>query len=182
MKLSKTQKKDKSTKLAEELKSASGIFFASYQGLKFVDLASLREKLAPTKTRFRVERNTIVSHAVTGAGISQVPEAATLKGPTAIAILNDGDLVEAARVLAAFEKDFPALKLKACYSSNAWYNAGECKKLATLGTRTELLAKLLGNLYGCVSQAAAVTQAPIRDLAYALQALHDKKAAEAPAA
>ena len=181
MKLSKTQKKEKSTKLAEELKSASGIFFASYQGLKFVDLASLREKLAPAMTRFRVERNSIVSHAITGAGIKQNSETATLKGPTAIAIQNGGDLVEVARVLAAFGKNFPALKLNACYSSNAWYNAGECKKLATLGTRTELLSQLLGNLQGCISQAAAVTQAPIRDLAYVLQALHDKKAAETAA-
>jgi len=181
MKLTKAQKKDRSAKLAEELKSASGIFFASYQGLKFVNLAALREKLAPAKARFRVERNSIVFHALENAGIGKAPETATLKGPTAVALQKDGDLVEAARVMAAFEKEFPALKLKACYSSDAWYNADECKKLATLGTRTEVLCRLLGNLHGCISQTASVLQAPMRDLAFALQALHDKKTAEKPA-
>jgi large subunit ribosomal protein L10 len=128
-----------------------------------------------------VERNSIVFHALEGAGISKAPQAATLKGPTAVAVQQDGDLVEVARAMAAFEKEFPALKLKACYSSDAWYNAEDCKKLATLGTRTEVLGSLLGNLHGCISQAASVLQAPMRDLAYALQALHDKKTAEKPA-
>jgi len=40
----------------------------------------------------------------------------------------------------------------------------------------------VGNLYGCVSQSAAVLQAPIRDFAYVLEALRAKKAAETPTA
>ncbi|MFA5162736.1 MAG: 50S ribosomal protein L10 [Elusimicrobiales bacterium] len=182
MKLTKTQKKDKSAKLADELKSASGVFFASYQGLKFVELASLRAKLSPVSAKFRVERNSIMFHAVKGAGFPQSPETAMLKGPTALTLQKGGDLVEAARVLSACEKEFPALKLKACYSADTWYNAAECKKLATLGTRTETIAHLLGSLHGCISQAASVLQAPVRDLAFALEALRVKKSAETPAA
>ncbi|NLO90965.1 MAG: 50S ribosomal protein L10 [Elusimicrobia bacterium] len=178
MKVTKVQKKELSEKLAEELKQSRGIFFASYQGLRFQNLADLRSRLSSSNCRFRVVRNAIMSNAAKGAGIG-ASDAALFKGPLAVAIQKEGDIVSAAKVLSAFEKEFPALKLKACYSDKVWYNQNECKRLASLASRPELLGSLAGTLYGSVSQIASVLQAPMRDLAYALKAVGDKKGAAA---
>lgn len=171
--LSKEQKIDKSSKLAEEIKASEGLFFASYQGLKFVELAKLREKLGGVNAKFRVERNSVVHFALKNANVEGTPD--ILKGPTAITILKGGDIVEAAKVLAAFEKEFPALKVKAGYATKNWYSDADCKKLSTLGTRAETLSHLAGALYTSVSRIASVLQAPIRDLAFVLKALENKK-------
>jgi len=178
MKVTKVQKKELSEKLADELKQSSGIFFASYQGLKFQNMAALRARLSPANCRFQVVRNAIMSNAAKGAGIGAT-DATLFKGPLAVAIQKEGDIVSTAKVLSAFEKEFPALKLKACYSDKVWYNQNECKRLASLASRPELLGSLAGTLYGSVSQIASVLQAPMRDLAYALKAVGDKKGAAA---
>ena len=178
MKVTRVQKKELSEKLAAELKQSSGVFFASYQGLKFQNMTELRSRLSGAKCRFRVVRNAVVSNAVKGAGIG-ASEPALFKGPLAVAIQNGGEIVPAAKILAAFEKEFPALKLKACYSDSVWYNQNECKRLSSLASRPELLGSLAGALYSSVAQIAAVLQAPMRDLAYALKAVGDKKGAAA---
>ena len=104
MNLTKEQKKERSQSLAEEIKQSAGIFFTGYQGLKFTELAGLRASLSDAKCRFRIERNSILFHALKNAGVEGVDES-LLKGPTAIAILKeDGDVALAAKGLADFGK------------------------------------------------------------------------------
>ncbi|MCX5783005.1 MAG: 50S ribosomal protein L10 [Elusimicrobia bacterium] len=98
MNLTREQKKEKAKLLAEDFRSSSGVFFASYQGLKFKDIAVLRDKLTPAKCKFRVIRNTVMANALKGAEIS-APQATLLKGPTAVTIQNGGDIAVAAKVL-----------------------------------------------------------------------------------
>ena len=175
MNLTKKDKIKRSENLAEELKGASSIFFASYKGLKFQNMALIRSRLEPSKCCFRVIRNTIALNALRNMGAQKAPDAQILKGPTALAIQKDGDIVDAARALSGFEKEFPALKIKAGFSADKWYDAAQCKRLAGLGGRQQQLSMLAGSLYNCVALAANVLQAPIRDLAYVLKAVEDKK-------
>ncbi len=79
MNLTKEQKIERSQKLAEELKQSSGIFFAAYQGVKFTELAELRTNLSASKCKFRVERNSILAHALQQAGLQPADES-LLKG------------------------------------------------------------------------------------------------------
>ena len=104
MNLTKEQKKERSSSLASDIKEAAGIFFTAYQGCKFTELAGLRGKLADAKCKFRVERNSILEHALKQAGIEGV-DASLLKGPTAVAILKkDGDVALSAKGLPEFAK------------------------------------------------------------------------------
>jgi Ribosomal protein L10 len=175
MNLTKKQKEERSQNLAEELKHSAGIFFTAYQGLKFQDIAGLRANLSDAKCKFRVERNSILDFALKNAGVEGTDQS-LLKGPTAVAILKeDGDLSLSAKSLADFNKKNAALKIRAAYSNGTWYTEAQVKMLATLGSREENLSKLAGALYNSVAQSAQVLQAPIRDLAYVLQAVKDSK-------
>lgn len=172
MNLTKEQKKQKSQDLSSEITNSGTIFFTAYQGLKFVDMADLRVKLAPTGAKFRVERNTILDHAMRQAKIEGADEK-LFQGPTAVAI--GGDVAAVAKVLVDFQKNQAALKLRACYSDGTWYDEKQVKQLATIGTKEENLSKLAGALYNAVAQSAQVLQAPIRDFAYVIAALENKQ-------
>lgn len=173
MNLTKEQKKQKSLDLSAEITKGGTIFFTAYQGLKFVDMADLRSKLAPTGAKFRVERNAILDHAMRQAKIEGADEK-LFQGPTAVAI--GGDVAAVAKTLVDFQKTQAALKLRACYSEGTWFSEEQVKQLATIGTKEENLSKLAGALYNAVAQSAQVLQAPIRDFAYVIKALGDKQA------
>ena len=172
MNLTKDQKKQKSQDLASEITSTGTLFFTSYQGLKFVDMAELRATLAPTGAKFRVERNAIVEHAISQAKIEGA-DAKLFQGPTAIAV--GGDIAAVAKALVDFQKKNAALKLRACYSEGVWYDEAQVKQLSAIGTKEENLSKLAGALYNAVAQSAQVLQAPIRDFAYVIKALEEKQ-------
>lgn len=175
MNLTKEQKKERSQSLAQEIKQSAGIFFTAYQGLKFQDIASLRAQLTEAKCKFRVERNSILTHALREAGVEGVDEA-LLKGPTAIAILKEGgDVAMSAKSLADFGKTNEAFKIRAGFTDGTWYNESQVKVLATLGSREDNLSKLAGVMYNLVAQSAQVLQAPIRDFAYVIKAVEDSK-------
>jgi large subunit ribosomal protein L10 len=175
MKLTKDQKKQKSQELAKKLQEAAGVFFANYQGLKFNDASKLRKKLSGINCSFNVIRNSVVSHAIKNADIKHKPDDTVLRGPTAMALLTEGDIVAIAREFAAFAKEIPALKMKACFSDNKWYDKKECEALSKLLTRTQTLSHLASSLYTCTSKMASVLQAPMRDLAFVLKALESKR-------
>ena len=177
MKLTKNQKIEKSKALAEKLKSSPHLFFTEYQGLKFQELDELRAKLRPLHCRYAVIKNNLVRYALQNAGIDGAA-AELLEGPVGMVVSDSDDPVSPAKVLAAFAKQYPFLKIKAGLVGRRWMTPDECRKLSTLGSKPELLAKLAGALYSAVAQSAMVLQAPIRDMALVLRALEDKKKKE----
>ena len=182
MKLTKQQKIEQAKELAKLLGKSPNLYITQYQGLKFVELAQLRTKLKPFKCKYQVVKNSLIANALKEAGIPGSPDAKLLKGPIGIIVAPGTDPVSAAKTLVAFAKEFPLLKVKAGYVGDQWLNGSECAKLATIGSKPELLAKLAGTLYAAVAQSAGVLQAPIRDFVLVLAALEAKKKKEAPAA
>jgi large subunit ribosomal protein L10 len=177
MKQTKAQKFETSKTVAQALKKAPHLFFTEFQGLKFVELDELRAKLRPLKCRYAVVKNSLIRYALKDAGIDGV-DPKLLKGPVGMVVSDTDDPVAPAKVLAAFAKQFPLLKIKAAFVGAKWMTPSDCQKLSTLGSRPELLAKLAGTLYSAVSQSAGVLQAPIRDFVYVLAALEEKKKKE----
>jgi len=92
------------------------------------------------------------------------------------------DPVAPAKVLSAFAKQFPKLKLKAGLVSQKWMTPAECQYLSTLGSRKEMLGKAVSVLYNVISQPLAVMQAPARDVLMVVKALEQKKSESGVAA
>jgi large subunit ribosomal protein L10 len=174
MKLTKQQKKEISKQMAGVLKKAPHLYFTHYQGLKFLELAELRKKLKPLGCKYQVVKNSLVEYALKDSGISGSTEG-MLKGPVGLVVGEGTDPVAAVKVLATFAREFPKLKIRAGYVEGQWLDVSGCARLATLGTKPDLLAMLAGTLYSAVAQAAGVLQAPIRDLALTIKALEEKK-------
>lgn len=150
---------DKKAVVAEvsaEVAKAQTIVVAEYRGVAVVDLTKLRAKARASGVYLRVLKNTLVRRAV--ADTPFAPLAEQMTGPLIYGI--SADPVAAAKVLNDFAKANDKFALKAgAYAGKVLDKAG-VQALASIPSREELLAKLLG-----------VMQAPVSGFACALAAL-----------
>lgn len=161
---------DKKAVVAEvsaQVSNAQTIAVAEYRGIAVGDLTTLRAKARESGVYLRVLKNTLVRRAVAGTPFEGLT--AELTGPLIYGISTDP--VAAAKVLHDFAKGNDKIVLKAgSYAGNTLDKAG-VQALASIPSRDELLAKLLG-----------VMQAPVSGLAGALAALAKKREEEGAAA
>ncbi|MDD5656499.1 MAG: 50S ribosomal protein L10 [Elusimicrobia bacterium] len=181
MKLTRKEKVEKSKDIADKLKNSPHLFFTEYQGLKFKELDELRAKLRPLRCRYAVIKNSLIRHALKGAGIPAA-DVKLLKGPVGMVVSDLDDPVAPAKVLAAFAKQYPFLKVKAGLVSQKWMSPAECQTLSRLPSRPELIAKAVGMMYSVICQPVSLMQAPARDVLLVVKALEQKKKSQSGAA
>ncbi|HNS94091.1 MAG: 50S ribosomal protein L10 [Thauera sp.] len=161
---------DKKAVVAEvsaQVANAQTIAVAEYRGIAVGDLTALRAKARESGVYLRVLKNTLVRRAIAGTPFEGL--AADLTGPLIYGISTDP--VAAAKVLNDFAKGNDKIVLRAgSYAGNTLDKAG-VQALASIPSREELLAKLLG-----------VMQAPVSGFAGALAALAKKREEEGAAA
>lgn len=163
MRITKTDKKELSDKLGKEF-SAKDTFFATFNGMKFKDANGLRESLRPSKAKFKVMRNTIVSHALKSASLKP-GDATVATGPTAVVTMDDAnEITKVAKALLAFAKENPGVKWKGGFYEKNWLTPADIEKLSKIGSKTELLGQLAGTLYTAIAQ-----------INYVLEALKEQK-------
>ena len=151
MKLTKADKKNLATELSKEFK-AKDTFFASFNGLKFKDSNALRETLRPIKSRFKVMRNTVVTHALENAALKS-GDATLGKGPTAVVTIEDAnEITRVAKELINFAKTNPGVKWKGGFYEKNWLTPADMEKLSKIGSKPELLGQLAGTLYSSIAQ------------------------------
>ncbi len=163
MKINKTQKKELSDVLAKEF-AAKDSFIATFSGMKFKDANGLRNNLRPTKSKFKVVRNTIVAHALETAKLKS-GDVNLVKGPTAVVTLEDpNEITRVAKELMAFAKTNPGVVWKGGFYSKNWLFPADIEKLSKIGSKAELLSQLAGMLYNNIAQ-----------IRYVLDALKEQK-------
>jgi len=158
MKITKTQKKELAAELGKELASKDS-FIATFSGMKFKDANGLRDNLRPTKSKFKVIRNTIVAHALENAAL-KAEDATIANGPTAVVTLDDAnEITRVAKELMAFAKTNPGVKWKGGFSDKKWLSPSDIEKLSKVGSKPELLTQLAGTLYTSIAQIRWVLEA-----------------------
>lgn len=152
--------------VAVQVANAQSIAVAEYRGIPVGHLTVLRAKARESGVYLRVLKNTLVRRAIADTPFAGLAD--HLVGPLIYGISTDP--VAAAKVLNDFAKGNDKLVLKAgSYAGKTLDQAG-VKALASIPSRDELLATLLG-----------VMQAPVSGFACALAALAKKREEEAAA-
>ena len=160
--------------IANFLRDADAILLTEYRGLSVNQLARLRRSLRQSGAEYRVYKNTLMKIAVDAHGIAGLDS--LLKGPTAVAFVK-GDAVEVAKALRDATKEMPALVLKGGLLGTRVIDAKELTALADMPPKAQVLAEIAGLLEAPLSTLASLIEAPVRDIAYAIAALEDKRAA-----
>ncbi|GHU10407.1 50S ribosomal protein L10 [Betaproteobacteria bacterium] len=150
---------DKKAVVAEvsaQVANAQTIAVAEYRGVEVGDLTVLRKKAREAGVYLRVLKNTLVRRAIADTPFAGLSE--QLTGPLIYGISTDP--VAAAKVLNDFAKGNDKLTLRAGAYSGKVLNKEDIQALASIPSREELLARLVG-----------VMQAPISGFAVVLGAL-----------
>jgi large subunit ribosomal protein L10 len=167
MGLNLNDKKAIVAEVSAEVAKAQTLVVAEYRGIEVGDLTALRKKAREGGVYLRVLKNTLVRRAVVDTSFAGLAD--QMSGPLIYAF--SADAVAAAKVLQDFAKSNDKLVLKAgCFSGKVLDKAG-VQALASIPSREELLAKLLG-----------VMQAPVSGFVGAVAALAKKREQEAAAA
>jgi large subunit ribosomal protein L10 len=147
--------------IADRFSRSKSAVATDYRGLNVAEVTELRKQLRDAGVEYRVLKNSMTRRALAQLEISGFDD--YLTGPTALAFGAD-DPVLPAKILNDFAKRHKALELKGGIVEGKIVDAAGVVELATLPSREGLLSMLL-----------SVLQAPMRNLAYAVQQIADQK-------
>lgn len=154
---------DKQEMVAEVSKvavSAQSLVAAEYRGLSVGKMTELRSQARAAGVYMRVVKNTLARKALSGTVFENIGP--VLKGPLVLAFSKD-DPGAAARVIKAFAKDNDKLIATAVSLGGQLLPGKDLDKVASLPTREQALAMLMG-----------VMKAPIRNLVGVMNAVPSK--------
>lgn len=161
--------------LKERLQRATAVVLCEFRGLTVADVTAFRGGLRQEGLEFHVVKNTLLGLAAKDVGIQDL--APHLHGPTAI-LLGFDDVVAPARALMAFAKDHKEVAPKAGILEGRVISDDKIRALAALPSRDVLLGQVAAGMAAPMNQMVSLLQAPLRNLAYGLQALlRDREAA-----
>ncbi len=142
------EKKAVVAEVSAEIAKAQAIVVAEYRGLEVGNMTALRREARKSGVYLRVLKNTLARRAVDGTPFSGLSQ--HLVGPLVYGI--SPDPVATAKLMNDFAKGNEKLVIKAGAMPNAVISALEVKALASMPSRDELLAKLLGTMQAPVAQ------------------------------
>ena len=173
MSLNLEGKKEVVAEVAARLANAQSVVLAEYRGLEVGDMTQLRAKARASGVYLRVLKNTLARRAVTGTPFEKLSD--KMIGPLAYGISDDP--VAAAKVMHEFAKLNDKFVIKAGSLTNQVMTAKEVGSLASMPSREELIAKLMGTMQAPIVRFVQTLNELPTKLVRGLAAVRDQKQA-----
>jgi large subunit ribosomal protein L10 len=141
-------KKEVVAEVSQRLTKAQAIVLAEYRGLGVEQITALRKQARASGVYLRVLKNTLARRAVQGTPFEKLSD--QMVGPLAYGISDDP--IAAAKVLHTYAKANDKLVIKAGAMANQVLSAKEVGQLATMPSREQLLATLLGTMQAPIAK------------------------------
>ena len=175
MSLNLEGKKEVVAEVSERLAKAQTVVLAEYRGLPVEQITVLRSQARASGVYLRVLKNTLARRAVQGTPFEKLAD--QMVGPLAYGISEDP--VAAAKVLHTYAKTNDKLVIKGGAMANYVMNAKEIANLATMPSRDELLAKLMGTMQAPVTKFVQTLNEVPGKFVRTLAAVRDQKEKQA---
>ena len=171
MSLSLEQKQAVVSEFTARLSAAQAVIVAEYRGLEVEAVTSLRAKARKSGVYLRVLKNTLARRAVMSTPFEKL--SGQLSGPLMYGVAQDP--VAGAKVLAEFARENEFFVIKGGAMPNAVMSAAEVNALATMPSREELLARLVGTLQAPIAKLVRTMNEVPAKFVRALAAVRDAK-------
>lgn len=148
MSLNLDDKKAVVAEIGEQLATAQAVVVAEYRGVTVTSMTALRKKARESGVYLRVLKNTLARRAVADTPFAVL--AGQLTGPLAYGI--SADPVAVAKVLNDFAKANDKFVIKAGAMANFVMSPKDVTALATMPSRDELLAMLMGTMQAPIAK------------------------------
>jgi large subunit ribosomal protein L10 len=172
----KQNKIDAVAEITADLKGAEVYYFVDYRGLTFAEATELRKRLRKVDADLKIVKNTLGKIAAANAGVEGLDE--LMAGPTAIAYVH-GDPAKVAKTIQDFIKEKKKASIRGGKLQRSVLSASQVEALASLPSREQLIAQLVGAIASPLQGLANVLNGPIRGLVIVLAQVEEQKASAA---
>ncbi len=148
MSLNLQQKEAVVAEVAKQVAGAQAIILAENRGMPVAQMTQLRAKARASGVYFRVVKNTLVRRAVADTPFASLTD--RMVGPLAYGIGTDP--VAVAKVLSDFAKGNDKFVITAGAMPGQVMSAKEVAALASLPSREELIARLMGTMQAPIAK------------------------------
>ena len=146
-------KKQVVEEIKQKIEASKSVVFVDVNGLTVAEVSALRNKFREVGAEYKVYKNTLVRKAFNELGFDMFDS--DLNGPTAIAF--GADETSAAKSMIDAAKDYDSkVVIKSAFVDNAYVDKAGVKALASMPSREELVAKMLGSMQAPVANFAGV--------------------------
>jgi len=173
----RAQKQSTVADLTDKLQRTKGVVFVDYKGTKVKDAQKIRETSWAQGVDYEVIKKTLLKLAVASAQLEGKIDTDALKGNIAM-VTGYQDEVDTAKFAARFSKELESFKILGGLFEGKYIDAREVSALASLPSRVELLAKLVGTIQAPISGLVNVLAGNLRGLVQVLNAIKKTKPAE----
>lgn len=157
----------------DRISAAEAVVITDYRGLDVPAMADLRRQLRDAGGEYKVYKNTLTRFAAQELKLDLDD---VLVGPTALAFVDTrddgtpGDAVSLAKALCQYADSSSFLSIKGGVLDGQVLSPEDVTALSKLGTRTEILAEIVGLLEAPLAEMAALLEAPLVEMAGLLDA------------
>lgn len=175
MAVTRQKKEETVAQLQETLGNLKLMVMTDYRGLTVPEITELRGKLRESGVSYAVTKNTLLRIAAKNTPNLQDIDPSAFTGPMALAISTE-DEVEPARVVFQYAKQHDALEIVGAVTGEGrLLTPAEVKALATLPTREQLIAQVVGTIAAPLTGLVGVMGANVRGIVTVLNAIKETK-------
>jgi large subunit ribosomal protein L10 len=174
MALKKAKKQAIIKQLTDAFGRAKAVVFTSYNGVSANDVNELRRKFRAQDSEYVVAKKTLLDIALRQSNFEGI-QARTLAGEVAVAF-GYSDEVAPAKILKEFTVTHEQMHVAGGILEGRFIAADQVRALASLPSKQELYARVVGTLQAPVSGFVNVLVGNLRGLVTVLKAIEDQKA------
>ncbi len=173
--MNRNEKLDIIAQVKELLENSTAIYLTDYSGISVEDINGIRNEFRKENVKYKVIKNTMFKRAIDEVG-KYDKLADHLVGMTGYAFASD-NIVAPAKIIKKYFDSNQKLSLKACYVENQFYDGSSLNELASLPSKKEIIAGILGCINSPASGIVGAINAVMRDLVSVIDEISKKKAA-----
>ncbi|MDD3679145.1 MAG: 50S ribosomal protein L10 [Patescibacteria group bacterium] len=172
MAISRKKKEELVSQVTSKIKESKSIVFADYKGLKVEEIGEIRSELRKQGLEMKVIKQNLF--ALAGKDADTNIDTASLKGHP-IAYVFSPDEVLGAKTIYDYAKKNDKLEMVGGALDGKSISMDELKALATMPSREELYAKIVGSLASPLRGVVGVLQGNLRGLVSVLSQVAEQK-------
>lgn len=175
--MNRDEKTEIISEVKELLENSTAVYLTDYSGIDVEDISSLRNQFRQEGVRYKVFKNNLFKLALDESGKYE-KLADHLTGMTGFAFTSTNPIAPA-KIISKYFGEKEKLSLKACYVEGEYYDSSHLKTLATLPSKNELIAGIMGSIDSPVSGIVGAINAVVRDLANVIDQISKRETAQA---
>jgi len=173
--MNKAEKGEIIEEIKELIQNSSAMFLVDYRSVNVADINKIRSNFRKDGVKYKVFKNTLFKKALQQVGgYDKFND--LLVGMIGVAFAGD-NFVAPAKIIKKYNDESQKLKFKGCYLESKFYGAEQLETIASMPTKEEIIAGIIGSVAAPASGIVGAINAVMRDLVSVIDEVAKKKAA-----